>query len=57
MEMSGLLSLFRPMKFSVKFKLGWSIVYIKGTQVKMYKNIVFLSQKMIFVLANSADTD
>ena len=33
--------------------LGWSIVYIDGTQVKMLQKIVFLSLKIVFVLANS----
>ena len=42
------------MDFSIKFhtiKLGWSIVYIEGSKV------VFLSLKIYFVLANSADPD
>ena len=42
------------MEFSIKFdtvKLGWSIVYIVGSQVIILKNIVFLTLK------NSADPD
>ena len=42
------------MEFSVKFKSGWSIVYIQGGTSYI---LVFLSQKIIFVLANGADTD
>ena len=38
-------------------KSGWSIVYIVGSQVIISKNIVFLSVKINFVLANSADPD
>ena len=37
--------------------LGWSIVYIKESQVIISKLIVFLTLKIIFVLANSADSD
>ena len=37
--------------------LGWSIVYIDGSQVIISKNIVFISMKMDFVLANSVDPD
>ena len=47
---------FVPMEFPIKFdtfKSGWSIVYIEGSQVI----IVFLSLKIDFVLANSADPD
>ena len=36
---------------------GWSIVYIEGSQVTIKKKIVFLSLKIGFVLANSADPD
>ena len=35
-------------------KSGWSIVYIDGSQVINFK-IMFLSLKIYFVLANSAD--
>ena len=48
------------MEFSIKFvtvKSGWSIICIKGSQVIISKNIVFLSLKIDFVLANSADPD
>ena len=53
-----LLALFRAMEFSIKLhtiKSGWSIVYIEGSQVIISKNIIFLSLKINFVLANSAD--
>ena len=42
------------MGFPIKLhtiKLGWSIVYIEGSKV------VFVSLKIYFVLANSADPD
>ena len=51
---------FRPMEFSIKLhtiKSGWLIMYIEGLQVKSSQNIVFLSLKIDFVLANSADPD
>ena len=38
-------------------KSGWSIVYIKGSQVTFQNNNVFLSLKISFVLANNADPD
>ena len=37
--------------------LGWSNVYIKGSQVIILINITFLPMKVIFVLASSADPD
>ena len=46
-------------KFPIKFdtvKSGWPIVYIEGSQVIIVKNI-FLSLKIDFVLANSANSD
>ena len=45
-----------PIKFDT-VKSGWSIVYIEGSQVIISKNIEFLSLKIDFVLANSADPD
>ena len=48
------------MGYSIKFdtvKSGRSIVYIKGSQVIISKNIVFLSLMINIVLANSADPD
>ena len=36
---------------------GWCIVYIEGLQVIVSKKIIFLSQKIHFVSANSADPD
>ena len=49
------------MEFFIKFdtvKSGWSIVYIKGSQVIISKkNMIFLSLKIDLVLANSADPD
>ena len=48
------------MEFSIKFytvKSGWSIVNIEGLKVRISKNIIFLSVKIDFVLANSADPD
>ena len=35
--------------------LGWSIVYVEGQQVTSQIKIVFLSLKILFVLANSID--
>ena len=51
------LALLRPMEFSIKFdtiKSGWFNVYFKWSQVTVSKT-VFLSLKIDFVLANSAD--
>ena len=48
------------MEFSIEFdtvKLGWSIICIEGPQVIISKNMLYLSQKMNFVLGNSADPD
>ena len=45
------------MKFDTVKSGWWSIVYIDGSQVIISKNIVFLSLKMDFVLANRVDTD
>ena len=49
------------MEFSIKFnivKSGWNIVYIEGLQVTISeKNVVFLSLKIDFVLANNANLD
>ena len=45
------------MEFAIKFdtvKSGWSIVYIEGYNLKIY---IFLSRKIYFVLASSADPD
>ena len=50
------LTLYRPMEVSIKpraIKCRCSIVYIDGAQVIISKNIVFLSLKIDFVLANS----
>ena len=47
------------MEFPIKFdtvESGWSIVYIEGSQVIIFI-IVFLSLKINFVLAKSADPD
>ena len=47
------------MEFPIKFdtvKSGWSIVYFKGSQVIISKNI-FLSLKIDFVLGYSADPE
>ena len=38
---------------SIKSDTGWSIVYIEGSQVIIFKNIIFLSLNNDFVLANS----
>ena len=49
-----------PMKFSIKYdtvKSGWSIVFIKGSQVTTFKKKIFLTLKINFVLANSAEPD
>ena len=51
------------MEFSITphiIKSGWSVVYIVGSQVtisEIYCTYVFLSLKINFVLANSADPD
>ena len=51
------LTLYALMGSSFRFdalNLGWSIVYIEGSQVKILREkIVFLSLKIVFVLANS----
>ena len=44
------------MKFDA-VKLGWSIVYIEGLQDIISKNIIYLSLRINFVLANSADLE
>ena len=36
---------------------SWVIEYIKGTKVKISQIILFLSQTLIFALANSVDPD
>ena len=36
--------------------LGWSIVYIEGSQAIISKNIVFISLKIDIVLGNSVDS-
>ena len=44
------------MKFSMKFdtvKSGWSIIYFEGSQVIIFKNIIFIFFEDDFVLANS----
>ena len=49
------LTLCVSMEFPIKLdtvKSGWSIVYAEGS-----KNIIFLSLKINFILANSADPD
>ena len=38
-------------------KSGWSIIYIQGSQVIISPKQYFLSLKIDFVLANSADPD
>ena len=46
------------MEFSIKFYTYKSIVYIEGSQVILSKKIIiFLSLKIDYVLANSADPD
>ena len=53
-----LLTLFRSMEFSIQLhtnKSGWSIVYIERTQVIISPKNIFLSLKITFVAANSAD--
>ena len=48
------------MKVSIKFdtvKTEWFTIHPKGSQVITSKNILFLSLKNIFVLANSANPD
>ena len=48
------------MEFPIKFdtsKSGWSIVYNEGSQVIIFKIIVFISLKIDFVLANSVEPD
>ena len=46
------------MEFSIKFgtvKSGWSIVYIKGSQVIIFKTYRISFPKIDFGLANSAN--
>ena len=38
-------------------KMELSILYLKGLSVKISKNDAFLSLKIVFILANSADPD
>ena len=48
------------MEFSIQLhtnKSGWSIVYIERTQVIISPKNIFLSLKITFVAANSADPD
>ena len=48
------------MEFPIKYdivKSGWFIVYTERSKVIISKNITFLSLKIYFVLANSADPD
>ena len=48
------------MEFSIKLHIimsEWCIVYIVGSQVIISKNIVFLSLKIEYVIANSTDPD
>ena len=45
-----------PIKFDT-VKSGWPIVYIEGSQAIISKNVIFLSLKIDFILANSADPD
>ena len=45
-----------PITFDT-FKSGWAIVYIEGSQHNFPNNSIFLSLKIVFVLANSADPD
>ena len=54
-----LFTLFRPMEFSIKldtYQPVWSIIYTVGFQVIILKN-VFISLKIEFIYANSADLD
>ena len=54
------LNLKRSVLFSIKSDTvmsGWSIVYIEGPQISILKKIVFLSLKVNFAIANSADYD
>ena len=44
------------MKFDT-VKLGWSIVYIEGSQDMISKIFSYLSLRINFVLANSADLE
>ena len=46
-----------PIKFDTVMS-GWSIIYIEGSQVIIYRKILgFFSPKIDFVLANSTDPD
>ena len=38
-------------------RMELSILYLKGLSVKISKNDAFLSLKIVFILANSADPD
>ena len=53
-------TLFGQMEYPIKFDTvmsGWSFVYTEGSQVIIDKKNVFLSLKIDFVSANSADPD
>ena len=42
----------------IQINLGWAIAEVEGSHVQISpKNIVFLSLKIVFVLANSVDPD
>ena len=48
------------MEFSIKFdtvKSEWSIIYIEGSQVIIFKKYCIFSMKIDFSLANSADPE
>ena len=48
------------MEFPIKFdtvKSGWFILSIEGSQVIIFQKVVFVSLKILFVSANSADPD
>ena len=45
-----------PIKSDAAYS-GWSIVYIKGSQVIISKSIIFFSLKIDFILGNGTEPD
>ena len=59
-QVRDILTSFVPMEFPIKFdtvKSGWFIVYFQGLPLIISPKNIFLSLKVDFVLANSADPD
>ena len=58
---NSVLTLFRPMEFSIKFDIVKSVdglLYtLMGCRLYSSNNVIFLSLKINFFLANSSNTD